>query len=217
VTVTQVTKKWVFILHATGVCNIKPEDLSPETRTAVGYDKILAASDEKARSAASFAPFGHLKFSDMGKIAADWGQHGPQKLKATLDGMTAGNPMVFYLLLGVLAVTYIIVSALFWMICRKTHNSPGPLVWVPVLQLIPLLRAANMSRAWFFIYFVPVINIIGLIVWAIKICKTRGKSPFVAFLLILPPTTLFAFLYLAFSRSAPVNIRDNEPLALSFA
>src|SRR5689334_13400970 len=48
VTVTQVTKKWIFILHATGVCNVKPEDLSPETRTALGYDKILAASEENS-------------------------------------------------------------------------------------------------------------------------------------------------------------------------
>jgi hypothetical protein len=74
-----------------------------------------------------------------------------------------------------------------------------------------------MSRVWFFAYFIPVINIIAQIVWSVKICKTRGKSPFVAFLLILPPTSVFAFLYLAFSRSAPVSIRNNEPLALQFA
>jgi hypothetical protein len=53
--------------------------------------------------------------------------------------------------------------------------------------------------------------------WSIKIVKTRGKSPFVAFLLIMPPTTLFAFLYLAFSQSAPVQIHSNEILALETA
>lgn len=214
VTVTQVTKKWIFILHDNGVCNIKPEDLTPQMQAALGYDKIAAAEDDNKSARPGHSPFANLQ---LGKFAADWTKHGPQKLKSTLDQMTAGSPVALYLMLGILAATHILVSALFWMICRKTHNSPGPLVWVPVLQLIPLLRAANMSRVWFFAYFIPVLNIIAQIVWSVKICKTRGKSPFVAFLLILPPTSVFAFLYLAFSRSAPVQISSNEPLALSFA
>ena len=37
-----ITKKWIFILHDNGVCNVKPEDLTPETRIALGYDKIAA-------------------------------------------------------------------------------------------------------------------------------------------------------------------------------
>lgn len=216
VTVTQVTKKWIFILHVNGVCNIKPEDLTPQMRTALGYDKVAAAEDDKSKHAIH-SPFANFKLGSVGKIAADWSKNGPQKIKSTLSEMTSGNRMALYSVLAILAVTHIIVSGLFWMICRKTHNSPGPLVWVPVLQLIPLLRAANMSRIWFFAYFIPVINIIAQIVWSVKICKTRGKSPFVAFLLILPPTSLFAFLYLAFSRSAPVEMRTNEPMVLSFA
>ena len=241
VTVTQVTRAWIFILHDNGVCNVKAEDLLPETRVALGMDKIQADDDrgKSGQASRSFAPLAQ-KLSAVTKLATDWQQNGKQRL----DQMTAANPMALYLMLGILAVTYIVVSALFWMICRKTHNSPGPLVWVPVLQLIPLLRAANMSRVWFMACIVPVgivigiamvshalvasciiigmplalfINIIATIVWAVKICKTRGKSPFVAFLLILPPTSVFAFLYLAFSRSAPVQIQSNEPLALSFA
>lgn len=217
VTVTQITKKWIFILHNSGVCNIDVGDLMPETRVALGYDKLMAAADEKQQKSAHVGnPFANWKISGVGKIAADWGKNG-QKLKASFDAMAATNRTALYLMFAILGVTHILVSMLFWMICRKTHNSPGPLVWVPVLQLIPLLRAANMSRVWFFAYFIPVINIIAQIVWSIKICKTRGKSPFVAFLLILPPTSLFAFLYLAFSRSAPVELKNNEPLVLSFA
>lgn len=218
VTVTQITKKFIFILHDSGVCNVNVEDLMPETRTALGYDKMMAAADEKDKKSAHVAnPFANWKISGVGKFAADWSKDGPQKLKATFDTMAATNRTALYLMFAILGVTHLFVSMLFWMICRKTHNSPGPLVWVPVLQLIPLLRAANMSRIWFFAYFIPVINIIAQIVWSIKICKTRGKSPFVAFLLILPPTSLFAFLYLAFSRSAPVEIKNNEPMVLQFA
>lgn len=65
--------------------------------------------------------------------------------------------------------------------------------------------------------FIPVLNIIAQIVWCVKIVKTRGKNPWVAFLLVMPPTSLFAFLYLALSRSAPVEIHRTEILALETA
>jgi hypothetical protein len=127
------------------------------------------------------------------------------------------NPMALCIMLGISAIVYIFTSICFWLICRKTHTAPGPLIWVPFFQLIPLLRAANMPRVWFFAYFIPIINIIPVILFSIKIVKARGKSPWVAFLLILPPTSVFAFLYLALSQSAPIQIVKNEILALEIA
>ena len=147
VTVTQITRKWIFILHDNGVCNVKAEDLLPQTRAALGMDKILADEDKRmsAQTSHSFAPLAQ-KFSAVTKFASDWQRSEKQKL----NQMTAANPLTLYLMLGVLAVTYIIVSALFWMICRKTHNSPGPLVWVPVLarplEWSPVLRTPGRAR-----------------------------------------------------------------------
>jgi hypothetical protein len=158
----------------------------------------------------------HFNVADVKKFAADWRQNGKEKA-AELHSYFVANPMVVSTILGIGAVVYVCVSVCFWLICRKTHIAPGPLVWVPILQLIPLLRAANMPRVWFFAYFIPIINIIPIIILSIKIVKSRGKSPWVAFLLIVPLTTPFAFLYLAFSRSAPVNIASNEVLALETA
>lgn len=219
VTVTKMTKSWIFVLHANGVCNIKIEDLTPETRVALGYDKLVAAENAKSSRASThpFAPFANFKLTQVKKFAADLQQNAPKQLKAKLDQMTGGNPVAMYLILGIVAAVHIFVSTCFWLICRKTHSAPGPLVWVPVFQLIPLLRAANMPRLWFFVYLIPVLNVLAQIVWSVKICKTRGKSPFVAFLLILPPTTVFAFLYLAFSRSAPVSFKTTEILSLEVA
>ena len=88
------------------------------------------------------------------------------------------------------------------LICRKTGNPPGVLVWVPVLQLFPMLRAAGMSGWWFLAYFVPLLNLVPPILWSLKIAKARGKSVWVGVLLLLPVTNLFAFLYLAFSDGA---------------
>lgn len=225
VTVTKKTKDWIFILHSAGVCNIKTTDLSPEARVALGYDappkpaeeakaEASTGSDDSSPSAAPLKP--HLNLADVKKFANEWQNNRKEKM-AQLTAFTNGNPTILLVALGSVAVIYIFVSTCFWLICRKTHIAPGPLVWVPVLQLIPLLRAANMSRVWFFAYFIPLLNIIAQIVWCIKIVKSRGKSPWVALLLLLPVTNFFAFLYLAFSRSAPVQIESNDGFALETA
>jgi len=219
VTVTKRTKDWVFILHSQGVCNIKATDLSTDARIALGYEELPKKDGEVAAappSHDSLAQLSHLKLEEVKQFATDWRINRKEKT-AEVQAFMAANPLVICTVLGIVAVVYVFSSICFWLICRKTHSAPGPLVWVPVLQLIPLLRAANMPRVWFFAYFVPVINIIAMIVFSIKIVKSRGKSPWVAFLLILPPTSLFAFLYLAFSRSAPVQMASHEILALETA
>ena len=96
------------------------------------------------------------------------------------------------------------------LICRKTGNPPGILVWLPVLQLFPLLRAAGMSGWWFLAFFVPVLNLVPRFFGRFKIAKARGKSVWVGVLLLLPVTNLFAFLYLAFSNGASAE-EDEEP------
>lgn len=219
VTVTKKTKDWVFILHSQGVCNIKAADLSTSARIALGYEELPSKDDEAKAAKSSSAPFAqlsHLKLQEVKDFASDW-RHNRKEKTAEIQAWVAANLTMVCGILGFAAVLHIISSACFWLICRKTHIAPGPLVWVPILQLIPLLRAANMSRVWFFAFFFPLINIIAMALFSIKIVKSRGKSPWVAFLLILPPTSFFAFLYLAFSRSAPVQIVSNEVLSLETA
>jgi hypothetical protein len=215
VTITKKTKDWIFILHSAGVCNIKASDLSAETRIALGYDKPDVAKDIKP-ARPPLAELAKKEFAEVKEYASGW-RHNSREKVAEAKSFLARNPQVILILLGIFAVVYIFASVCFWSICRKTHIAPGPLIWVPFLQLIPLLRAANMPRVWFFGYFIPVVNILALIVLSINIVKTRGKSPWVAFLLILPPTSFFAFLYLAVSRSAPVEMVNNEVLSLEVA
>jgi hypothetical protein len=221
VTVTKKTKDWIFILHSAGVCNIKASDLSTETRIALGYEKPAAVKAEEAKAEVeqSRQPLAQLAKLDLSKVKefAVGFRHNRKEKIAEAESFINRNRQVAYLVLGILASVYIFVSVCFWSICRKTHIAPGPLVWVPVLQLIPLLRAANMPRVWFFAFFIPVLNILAQIIWCVKIVKSRGKSPWVAFLLVLPPTSLFAFLYLAMSRSAPVEMASTELLALETA
>ena len=223
VTVTKRTKEWIFILHSKGVCNIKASDLSNEARIALGYDGPPTKEGEE-KTTAEAAPTGKQplaeiaksKFADLKKFITSLRQNQKEYLDQVRAYITA-NPVVIASIAGGTAVVYIFLSTCFWLICRKTHIAPGILVWIPLFQLIPLMRAANMPRVWFFGFFVPLIQVIPIISLCIKLVKSRGKGPWVAFWLLLPPTTLFAFLYLAFSSSAPVQIERVEILALETA
>jgi hypothetical protein len=123
----------------------------------------------------------------------------------------AGSTLIFAVL-GIVLLIYLFHCYCFMLICRKTGKLPGILVWVPVVQLLPLLRSAGMSGWWFLGYFVPGLNIVTQVLWCFNIAKARGKSVWVGVLLLLPFTGLFAFLYLAFSNGAAADEDDEaEP------
>jgi apolipoprotein N-acyltransferase len=97
------------------------------------------------------------------------------------------------------------------LICRKAGTEPGILVWVPVFQMIPLLRAAGMSGWWFLALFVPVAGLVVQIIWIFRLAKARGKGVLTAICLLLPFTSLFAWLYLAFSDAGGSASNEDSP------
>jgi len=208
VTITKKTQEWVFILHAGGMVNIRIADLPADARRRLGYE--ASANGEFEQVATDVA---ETSASSTDTAPVETPAAGAPFLQQMMDSVRSGpssllsNPSSRYTLLAIVGLGYLFFCFCCQLICRKTHISPGILVWVPVLQLIPLLRAANMSPLWFVAFFVPVINIIAQIVWCFKITQERGKGFFVAILLILPVTNLFAFMYLAFSNEAPVDAK----------
>jgi hypothetical protein len=85
------------------------------------------------------------------------------------------------------------------LIVEKAGDEPDFMVWVPILQLLPMLRAAGMSGWWLLGCLVPGVSLLAHLVWSVKIVRVREKSIWLAVLLVLPVTNVFAFIYLAFS------------------
>lgn len=228
VTVTKQTKEWIFIIHSAGVCNVKATDLPTDARVALGYEAppkpapgtksegSVTTAETSAAESSSVSKLPHINLAGVKQFATDWKQHRKEK-ESEIKAFIKEHGTIIGELLGILLALHLLHSAVLWMICRKTHNSPGPLVWLPVFQLIPLLRAANMPRVWFFAFFVPVVNIIPIVMLCFKIVKSRGKASWVSILLLVPVTNWIAMLYLAFSSSAPVEMASNEVLSLETA
>jgi len=203
VTVTTHADSYIFILHSTGMTSIKIQDLPVDVRRELGYPTpdapTPAATDSTASVSARETP-------GAAPAAVASPQAQVKELRARLlRSMAAAkiNSEVIMTILVVGLLFFVFHCYCCSLICAKAGSPGGLLVWLPLFQIIALLRAAGMSGLWFFAFFIPVLNVVASILWAINITKARGKELWVALLLILPVTNLFAFLYLAFSSSAP--------------
>jgi hypothetical protein len=192
VTVTAKSDTNVYFKHAGGVSSIKVEELAPESQQSLGY--VVAKSVERQagkgsklsglrRGPAAPTQFIEVQFANGVILAAgDWEVH---LHTAELAGI---------------AIAWLVFCCCANLLCKKTGTKPGILIWFPILQLFPLLRAAGMSGWWFLALFIPVLNLIAWLGWCVNIVITRRKSLWWALLLILPGTNVTAFLYLALAK-----------------
>ena len=212
VTVTSKAKDWILILHSRGMCNIRIAELPADVQETLGYVVAPSSNAQGKRSTASMLPLKALSLPGMNQLHETWRDRAPAELQEMFS-----NPAMIWNFAVVAVLIYLGFCYCSMMICRKTHTATGILVWIPLLQMIPLLRAAGMSRMWLFAYLVPVVNLLAQLVWYVKIVEARGKKPLVVLWLLLPLTTPFAYLYLAFSEAAPVKFEREAPLVLETA
>jgi hypothetical protein len=204
VTVTTKNTNYVFILHSTGMANIKVADLTPELRTQLGYeDPAATAAQRKTPTAWAKQTLSKLEVPKVENLRAQvssmWT---PNAIRAKLP-IQEITPRVLWALVGLVLAAYLFHCYCWLLICQKAGCESGPLIWVPVLQLVPMLKAASMSLWWFLAFLLPGINLIAQVVWFFKIAQACGKGLGTAFLLVFPLTCPFAILYLAFSGGSP--------------
>ena len=212
VTVYNQSKTDIFIKHERGIASVKFTELDVETLELLGqsgYSIKLPASSGKSVTtvhARELTPQSNAASNAAPAVVAN------SRLEAELRervmpavaplmalATTRLNPQLIWAVLGGVLLAYLFICFCLKLICAKAGAEPGVLIWLPILQLFPLLRAAGMSGWWFVAWLVPVLNIIAQIVWSFKIVQARGKGVLVAIGLLLPITSLFSLLYLAFS------------------
>ena len=187
VTVTTKAEKYIFILHKNGMTSLKIAELPIEVQRQLGYAEADPMSGQTNSVATVAAREPANKDPNSKSQKANWQLNG---LGLNLASEALLTTVAFAL------IFHFFFSYCCNLICMKANGPKSFLVWVPVLQIIPLLQAAGMSGLWLLIW--P----IGYFVWAVNIVKAREKNIGVAILLMLPFTCTLAFLYLAFSSAA---------------
>ena len=205
VTVTSKSKDYIFIVHSEGMSNVKFTDLAPEIRAKLGYVEPEKPKPQ-TNSAALVLKQTLVKIDNAPQvqhvkeqIIETWSSDRAEKVREWFRSL---KPGMIYGGVAAIVLLYVFFCYCCSLICQKTGKPPGPLVWIPVLSVFPMLRAADMSGWWFLACLVPGLNLLAVIIWAFKIARARGKTAFVGLLLLLPPISFLVFLYLAFSDGA---------------
>ena len=111
-------------------------------------------------------------------------------------GAGMGIVAILVTLCFILAI-YVFACFCFKKICEKCGVTPGALIWIPIVNLVPLLQVAKMPVWMIILFFIPVVGfIVGIIMWA-KICAARGKNQLLVIGVFLLPIVFVP--YLAFA------------------
>lgn len=205
VTVTTKSKDYIVIQHASGLTSLKVADLPPDLHEALGYGVSKSTKKNGLTITAKAKAMAGTISTEQFKQA--WSKHSqggsPAEIFKKID------KKILFTVLGAFAAVYLFFCFCASLICKKSGKPGGVLVWLPVLQYIPLLRAARMSPLWLLAMFIPLLNIVAHIMWSFKIAGVRGQGIFTAIFLILPTYPL-AFMYLAFAGGASPDGESDE-------
>ena len=207
VTVTTKAKNYIYITHSRGMTSIKTSELTDDIREKLGYATASGAKwKPKAATAWAKQAATQIDRPEVKRIEAKlqeaWNR-AQVKLPPVTPALAIGSA-------AGLLIAYLFFCHCCKLICQKTGKNPGPLVWLPLLKLLPLLQAASMSRWLFVLLLVPGLNLVAYVAWCFKIVQARGKTLPLAILLLLPVTNVFAFLYLAFSGASAANNQEQR-------
>lgn len=103
------------------------------------------------------------------------------------------------IILVVFLAMYAFVAFCFMKIAEKTGTENGWWAWIPILNVVLLLKIAGRPMWWIMLFFVPLVSIVIALVVFADICKACDKSPWLTLGMLIPLVNFGVLGYLAFS------------------
>jgi hypothetical protein len=104
--------------------------------------------------------------------------------------------LVFFLFFAVL---YVYMALALSTIAKKTNTENPWLAWIPIVNIVLMLNIAKKPIWWIILCFVPLVNIVILIIVWMAIAEARGKPNWWGILMIVPFVNLIVPGYLAWA------------------
>jgi uncharacterized protein DUF5684 len=118
-------------------------------------------------------------------------------LQETMEQPDLGPYFTIILVVGLLC--YLFVGYCLMQIANKTNTPNGWFGFIPILNYVLMLQIAKKPIWWIILFFVPLVNLIIIIMVLVAICQARGKSGWLVVGMLIPLVNLAVFGYLAFS------------------
>ncbi len=117
--------------------------------------------------------------------------------------------IILFFLLLLIAAIYIYFAVALQRMAKKINIQDDWFAWIPVLNLVLVLRIANRPAWWIVLLFIPIIQVIvSVIVW-MDVAKAMGKEEWWGILMVIPGVNLVVIGYLAFS-DAFISSQDTD-------
>lgn len=100
-------------------------------------------------------------------------------------GGAAGAIIMMVVFLFVFLALHIFMSFCMKKVCEKCGKDPGVLIWIPILQLLPIMEIAGMQTWMIVLAFLPIANIVFGVMLILGIAKARNKPPAIAFVIAI--------------------------------
>ena len=102
-------------------------------------------------------------------------------------GLGAGLIMIF---LVFAAACYVYMALALQTIADKTKTENSWLAWIPIANIVLMLNVAKKPIWWIVLFFIPVVNIIFIIIVWMAMAEARGKPSWWGILMIVPVANL---------------------------
>lgn len=101
--------------------------------------------------------------------------------------------------LVIVVAIYAYVAICLQKMAEKTNTGDTWWAWVPILNILLMLKIGQKPLWWIILLLIPLVNIvIGIVVW-VAICNNLNKSPLLVIGLLIPLVNFIVLGYLAFS------------------
>ena len=108
-----------------------------------------------------------------------------------------GGLLVFFLLFALAGYVYMALAL--QTIAQKTNTENAWLAWIPIANVVLMVMIAQKPVWWLLLFFIPVVNIVVLIIVWMAIAEARGKPNWWGIMMIVPVINLIVPGYLAWS------------------
>ncbi len=119
------------------------------------------------------------------------------------------NPVFMLVFFAIYFVVALTLTIALWKVYRKA-GKPGWAIFIPIYSFIVLLQIAKRPGWWVLLFFIPLINLVFIIIAYLDLAKAFGRSTLfgIIFIVLLSP---IGFLILGFGKSQYVFAQTPTP------
>jgi len=98
---------------------------------------------------------------------------------------------------------HLVMAVALWRMAERTKTEPKWFALVPLLNIALFLKIAKKPLWWLILFFIPIVNIVTLIVATMALCERFGLNKWWSLASLISPFNLILYLYLAYGTETP--------------